>query len=385
MTARVASVSTWPLGRIGLAAYLAVLVTYVIRVGIPTDRIGQTAWILAGIAAAKLGRPWREHVRALVDWLPLLAALMLYDHTRGIADTLGMPVRVGELVDAELAIFGGALPTVWMQERFYTPGDPQWWDVVASVVYFSHFVLPWALAAVLYVLSRALWWGYVRKVLLLSYAGLLTYVLVPAAPPWYAAQVGLIAEDVDRNIGAGWSVIGLRFAGAWLERAQAGSNLVAALPSLHAAFALLVSVALWPLVRSRWIRAVLVAFPVAMGATLVYSGEHYVVDVLLGWVYVAAVVAALRLWDRLRTGRSASAHAAEDVAGRHRVLRPDEQPVAPAATGDGAANGRRGERLPETVDFHAAGGVGDRLEEAVVRPALDDGGPAAERPARKQQ
>jgi membrane-associated phospholipid phosphatase len=39
-------------------------------------------------------------------------------------------------------------------------------------------------------------------------------------------------------------------------------------------------------VRAWWWRAVLLAFPLAMGVALVYLGEHYVVDVLAGWVLV---------------------------------------------------------------------------------------------------
>src|SRR5215207_7473884 len=78
----------WPLHRVALAVYVLVLVVYIVRVGVPIDRIGQTGWILVGIVAARLGRPLRDHARAVLDWLPLLAALILYDHTRGIADSL---------------------------------------------------------------------------------------------------------------------------------------------------------------------------------------------------------------------------------------------------------------------------------------------------------
>jgi membrane-associated phospholipid phosphatase len=51
---------------------------------------------------------------------------------------------------------------------------------------------------------------------------------------------------------------------------------------------------------------VLAAYAVAMALTLVYTGEHYVVDVLAGWlVAVAAVAAGAVLRRRLGWGRSA--------------------------------------------------------------------------------
>lgn len=248
------------LGRIALIVYLAILGAYTARNGMPTDRVDQTIWIVAGIVAAKLGKPWRLHVRAVLDWAPLLAALLIYDYTRGIADTLGMPIRVSDLVDAERFIFGGTVPTVWLQERLYVAGETHWYDVVAGVTYMSHFILPWVLAGAFYLVARDRWWRYIRVVVLLSYAALLTYIAVPAAPPWYAGRVGVIADEVHRNAAAGWwDVIGIEFASRWFSWQQAEVNQVAALPSLHAAFALMVSVALWPLAKHWALRVPLVA------------------------------------------------------------------------------------------------------------------------------
>lgn len=295
-------------GRIGFTGYLAVLLWFCVNHGLPIDRIDQTVWILAGILAAGLGRSWRRHVRVFVDWLPLLAALVLYDHTRGIADSLGMTVRVGELVTVERWLFGGEVPTVWLQERLYDATRIPWWEVGVAVVYFTHFVVPWVVAAVFYFRSRPLWVRYIRRVLLLSYAGLLTYILVPAAPPWYASMVGDIGPEVLRVVSRGWWEVGLPIADSWLQGAQADSNQVAALPSLHAAFSLLIVVALWPFVArlgpgrvgaalGLLARSVLVLFPFAMAFALVYGGEHYMIDILAGWLYVAAVCGGARWWE----------------------------------------------------------------------------------------
>src|SRR5690606_20473646 len=66
-------------------------------------------------------------------------------------------------------------------------------------------------------------------------------------------------------------------------------NLVAALPSLHAAFSLLVAVHLYS-GRRRFYRTLALTYPVAMGFTLVWTGDHYVVDILLGWLAVLAAM-----------------------------------------------------------------------------------------------
>jgi membrane-associated phospholipid phosphatase len=51
---------------------------------------------------------------------------------------------------------------------------------------------------------------------------------------------------------------------------------------------------------------VLVAYALAMALTLVYTGEHYVVDVLVGWLYAALTVAAVGAVRRAR--RPATPH-----------------------------------------------------------------------------
>jgi membrane-associated phospholipid phosphatase len=73
-----------------------------------------------------------------------------------------------------------------------------------------------------------------------------------------------------------------------LERSQAYANPVAAMPSLHGAFAVLAVVFFLPRTRHRfW--PLLLAYPLLMALTLVSTGEHYVIDVVAGWITVGAV------------------------------------------------------------------------------------------------
>ena len=63
----------------------------------------------------------------------------------------------------------------------------------------------------------------------------------------------------------------------------------------------------WPYCR-RLGHTLLVGYLAAMTFTLVYGGEHYVFDVLVGWAYAAASVAAVALLlprlDRRRARRA---------------------------------------------------------------------------------
>jgi membrane-associated phospholipid phosphatase len=153
---------------------------------------------------------------------------------------------------------------------------------------------------VLWLRSRPLWARFVRRWFTLTALGLATYVLDPAAPPWMAGELGLLpgGDTVARISTRGWSVIGLHGAGNLLNAAQVDSaNLVAAMPSLHSAYALMIVAFFLPMVRKRW-WPLLLAYPLAMTFTLVYSGEHYVIDVLVGWAYVAVTFIVVGLAER---------------------------------------------------------------------------------------
>ena len=117
-------------------------------------------------------------------------------------------------------------------------------------------------------------------------------MLYPAIPPWLASQRGDMPHTV-RIVRAMWLELGLADVAAVFGEKSRYAFPVGALPSLHAAWPFLLLVFFWPLVSPKW-RAVLVAYALAMALTLVYSADHFVFDILLGWTYVIVVVLAFR-------------------------------------------------------------------------------------------
>ena len=75
------------------------------------------------------------------------------------------------------------------------------------------------------------------------------------------------------------------------------------MPSLHAAFSLL-AVAFFLPGKPRRVQAVMLLFPLAMAWTLVYAGEHYVIDIIAGWLYVVVVMVAWTAWENRRSQQS---------------------------------------------------------------------------------
>ena len=249
----------------------------------------------------------------LIAWSPLSAILVAYWVAQWITAPLGEGDGSGaNRLGASLHVLGparadetlaGAVPCVWLQARLVT-GDPHWYDVVAAFVYITHFVTIPLITAVVWFRLRDRFGEWLTAVLTMSLIGIAGYLAYPAAPPWLAAQRGDIGA-LDRISHLGWEGLGLDTVGRLVQVGQSGSNPVAAMPSLHAGAALLAALFLWPSV-SRVSRVLLAAYALAMALTLVYTGEHYVVDVLAGWLVAVVGVVASRVVGRLAREPAAS-------------------------------------------------------------------------------
>ena len=312
------SVARRRLGYVAVTVWCVAFVWFVWTQGFPFDRGFQTVWILTGLLAASVGRPWRKVARIFVDWLAFVLVLYAYDYSRHFADMLGRPVMVTPQIEADKFLFFGTLPTTWLQQHVYDPSATHWWDIAGSMVYVSHFLAVWVIAAVLYLRNRDEWFRWARALVALSFAGLVTFALQPTAPPWYAARDGFI-PPVVRIATRGLDEIGLHGAKTLIDNGASLTNDVAALPSLHTAFAVLISAWFLPRIPRRmrwWAWPLLIAYPVAMLTMLVYSGEHYVIDGIVGALYVVGVLFGLSRYDRWRERRSLDAEAAalEDAA-----------------------------------------------------------------------
>lgn len=294
------------------ATVLFVLVSAVF--GFPTGRDVITGWVLVFLYAACAGnaRLWRRVV--VRDWLPLIAVLFAYDLMRGAADSLAgrfaqLPVlrngrggsqgidhaHVLPQLEGDRLLFAGRVPTVWLQQHFYNPAHVHWYDALAVPIYMSHFVVSMALAVVLWATSYRLFRRYIWTLVTLTALTLTTYALFPAAPPWMASLNGYLPAGVDRVVSHTLTATGIGTIHSAVERGTHYANAVAAMPSLHGAVPMMLLLLCWPVVRPAT-RMLLGLYVLAMAATLVYGGEHYVTDILAGWGYAAVSVAAVAWW-----------------------------------------------------------------------------------------
>jgi membrane-associated phospholipid phosphatase len=224
----------------------------------------------AAIAAGRryLPRGYADFAFQLLIWFGFLAA---YQVARGVADR--NPTRAFEngwrVIDLEQRLTGLRELTFqgWTQSSHFLA------ELVSWTYWNSEFT----------VIGTALLWVYLRRngaftrfrntVLLANVLGLIGYVLLPTAPPRFFTSVGF--TDTLGQLG------GLNHGSGLVELA---SNPYAAMPSLHAADALIVGVVLASVTR-RWpLKVLWLLWPVWVWFAVMATGNHFWLDVFAGVV-----------------------------------------------------------------------------------------------------
>jgi hypothetical protein len=297
-----------------MLVFAVVLACWITFIGLPKGALPVFAWIWLATIAWNIRAPLRAHLDFPRDWSIPLAVLVVYLYSRGAADELGIvSVHVTEPIRVDRWLFGGTLPTEYLQAKLCgipckPTMSPRWYDVVLTTVYYSHFFVALTTAAVLWMRNRSAWLRFMRRYLSLNIFALVIYIAYPMAPPWLAAKEGFLSPDISRITGRGWYDLSAG-PSSFHERLSGVGNLVAAMPSLHAAITLFVAVYGITQLRSRW-RWLLLLYPLTMSFMLVYYAEHYVVDILAGFALAGLVLWGWAVWERSQPTQTASRGAA---------------------------------------------------------------------------
>ena len=298
---------TW--GR-ALAAALALLLL------VPNSSVLEHRAIIAVFLVALLAGRGRAFVR---DWAPLVGVAAAFVALRQVVTLSPLP-RQGALVAGTEAAMFGQLPSAALQQALggAAGGGGSALAYAATAVHASYFFGFVVVGLVLWVCARHRFPNYVAGLALTFALGLGGYALLPTEPPWMAARDGLVTAPVQRVIAQTSQgtrlTAGVVAAGrSWQSDPDAlgDPNPTAAMPSVHTAVTATLAIALW-----RWRRALGAAAAVycaAMGFSLVYLGEHYVLDVVAGLACaLLASSLAERRWPAPRPVRAGEtpAHAA---------------------------------------------------------------------------
>lgn len=312
-------------------AIAAALAVALLVVSLFSNR-GFLGWGLVALVAVMIFP--RSHAKSFVAAvIPYAALWFVFTLLRSFADeTLWakkVNLRVSEL---ERWLFGGELPSIRLQDDLYTPGHIHLWDYYFVFIHWSYFLVPHAVALWLWWRHPERFWRFLLALTILLTLGLGLYFAVPSNPPWMAPEsvntpsapvVLRIMEPIAKQLGGGLYQAGYKIVGE--------SNPIAAMPSIHFAVTFLL---FWPMRQEgkRW-GLIFFVYAVSMGFGLVYLGEHYVVDVLMGAViatigwFASGVILRTVAERRAASSRRSQTEAAKGAANTDAVPR-QADPVA---------------------------------------------------------
>lgn len=207
------------------------------------------------------------------------------------------PIHIKEPYDIEKSLFGIALNnSIITPNEFFKPHINTSLDIVSGLFYVNWVPVPLAFAFYLLFKDKIYFLRFSYAFVLTNFIGFIIYYLYPAAPPWYVDEYGF---ELNQNIPA--SPAGLSrfddYFGIHLFHSlySKNANVFAAIPSLHAAYPLLV---LYYGIKRKmgWMNVLFLIFLLGIWFAAVYSFHHYIIDLFLGGLCAMAAILVFEMW-----------------------------------------------------------------------------------------
>lgn len=164
---------------------------------------------------------------------------------------------------------------------------------VASYYYDNaHFVVTLGLLGWLWFTRADIYRPLRNTLVAINLLGLLVFWLCPVAPPRMLSGEGFTDVVAASHTFGSWHTGSL----------AADADQLAAMPSLHLAWATWCTLAMWRMTRRRWLRVVAVLYPLLTAVAVLGTGNHYLLDVLAGVLTALLAMALLTLLSRRRAG-----------------------------------------------------------------------------------
>lgn len=219
------------------------------------------------------------------DWIPFVLFFVGYELLRGIVPYIIGNVHIFPMIKIDEFIFG-SIPTIKLQSIFYNPSKLTWYDYFLVICYISYFIAPMLVGYFLWIKDRKFFKVYSRSILLLAYVSFITFIIFPAMPPWMASSKGYLPQihEVTGIVMSHFLPSHITFPTIY---SIVASDPVAAVPSLHAAVPLLILLFLVKKYKTKGL--VILPYVIGTWIAVIYLGEHYVTDVIIGAFYASII------------------------------------------------------------------------------------------------
>jgi hypothetical protein len=221
---------------------------------------------------------------------------IIFDYMKAFPNYNYNPVHIADLYNLEKRLFGinfnGKLLT---PNEYWRVNGSTFLDIMGGIFYLCWIPVPLAFAAYLFFTNKKQFLYFSLTFVLVNFLGFVVYYLFPAAPPWYVEYHGFNFIASTHGNTAGLVKFDNYFhAGIFKSIYSKGSNVFAAMPSLHSSYPVIV---LYYGLKNKLglINIFFAIVTLGIWFTAVYASHHYILDVLAGIVCAAAGITLFTL------------------------------------------------------------------------------------------
>jgi membrane-associated phospholipid phosphatase len=210
---------------------------------------------------------------------------IIFDYMKAFPNYNYHAVHIADLYNFEKGLFGiHGSGQILTPNEYWRAHSTTFLDIIGGIFYLCWIPVPLAFAAYLFFTNRKQFLYFSLTFVLVNFLGFIVYYLYPAAPPWYIQQHGFSFLPGTHSNPAGLVRFDNYFhAGIFKSIYSKGSNVFAAMPSLHSSYPVIV---LYYGLKNRlgFINILFAIVMLGIWFTAVYAGHHYIVDVIAGIV-----------------------------------------------------------------------------------------------------
>ena len=209
---------------------------------------------------------------------------ILYDSMRIVPNYKVSTPHIAQPYNFEKVLFGiKYLGKILTPNEYFLVVNNSVLDFLSGFFYLNWMPVPIGFGIYLYLTNKKLFLEYSLAFLLVNIIGFVIYYVYPAAPPWYIQKYGFeLRVGVPGNRAGLWRFDELVGIPVFKFIYNKNANVLAAMPSLHAAYPVIVFYYAYKKGVSRLAMFFFLIFLFGIWFSAVYSSHHYVIDVLAG-------------------------------------------------------------------------------------------------------
>ena len=232
----------------------------------------------------------------LFAYLTFLVYWLIFDYMKAFPNYRYNVVHIADLYNLEKHLFGIRVNGIVLTPNEYLKLQSNIIaDLLSGLFYLCWIPVPFGFGIYLFLTNRRQCLYFLISFVTLNILGFIVYYTYPAAPPWYIQDHGFTLQPNMHEGIAGLSRFD-QYVNAPIFKSiyTKGSNVFAAMPSLHSAYPIVVVYYAYKnRLRKAFIAFGIVTLGIWFGA--VYTSHHYILDVLAGILCASSGIALFNL------------------------------------------------------------------------------------------